>query len=57
VHALHLAGGVGGLIVVLRKAFTNRLTADNHEPLKVWGLYWHFMDFVWIYCFLMLLLA
>jgi cytochrome c oxidase subunit 3 len=57
VHALHLAGGIVGLVVVLRKAFTNRLTADNHEPLKVWGLYWHFMDFVWIYCFLMLLLA
>ena len=56
-HAIHLAGGIVGLIVVLRKAFTHRLTADNHEPLKVWGLYWHFMDFVWIYCFLMLLLA
>jgi len=56
-HALHLAGGIIGLVVVLRKAFSNGLTANNHEPLKVWGLYWHFMDFVWIYCFLMLLLA
>jgi cytochrome c oxidase subunit 3 len=52
-----LAGGIVGLVVVLRKAFTNRLTAENHEPLRVWGLYWHFMDFVWIYCFLLLLLA
>jgi len=57
IHALHLAGGILGLMVVLRRAFANRLTADNHEPLKVWGLYWHFMDFVWLYCFLMLLLA
>jgi cytochrome c oxidase subunit III len=57
IHALHLAGGIGGLAVVLHKAFTNRLTATEHEPLKVWGLYWHFMDFVWIYCFVMLLLA
>jgi len=57
VHALHLAGGIVGLVVVLRRAFSNRLTASDHEPLKVWGLYWHFMDFVWIYCFLMLLLA
>ena len=56
-HALHLAGGLIGLAVVLRKAFTNRLTADSHEPLQVWGMYWHFMDFVWIYCFLLLLLA
>jgi cytochrome c oxidase subunit III len=56
-HALHLFGGIVGLLMVLRKAFTNRLTANDHEPLKVWGLYWHYMDFVWIYCFLMLLLA
>lgn len=56
-HALHLAGGLVGLIVVLTKAFTNKLTANNHEPLKVWALYWHFMDAVWLYCFLLLLLA
>jgi len=56
-HALHLAGGMIGLAVVLYKAFANRLSAQSHEPLKVWALYWHFMDFVWIYCFLLLLLA
>ena len=56
-HALHLAGGIGGLVVVLRKAFTHQLTAGSHEPLRVWGVYWHFMDFVWIYCLLLLLLA
>jgi len=56
-HALHLAGGVFGLVFVLIKAFSNRLTADSHESLKTWGLYWHFMDFVWVYCFLMFLLA
>ena len=57
VHALHLAGGIVGLVFVLTKAFSNRLTADNHESLKTWGLYWHFMDFVWVYCFLMFLIA
>jgi cytochrome c oxidase subunit III len=56
-HALHLAGGIFGLIVVLRRAFGNQLTAANHEPLKVWALYWHFMDVIWIYCFVLLLLA
>ena len=56
-HALHLAGGLIGLVVVLRRAFTNGLTASNHEPLRVWALYWHFMDVIWIYCFLLLLLA
>ena len=56
-HALHLAGGMIGLIVVLRKALANELTASNHEALGVFSLYWHFMDLVWIFCFLLLLLA
>jgi cytochrome c oxidase subunit 3 len=56
-HALHLAGGLIGLAIVLRHAFADRLTARNHEPLRAFGLYWHFMDFIWVYCFLMLLLA
>ena len=56
-HALHLAGGLLGLGIVLRHAFADRLTARSHEPLKACALYWHFMDFIWVYCFLMLLLA
>ena len=57
VHALHLLGGLVGLGVVFQKAFANKLTAANYESLKVFSLYWHFMDVVWIYCFLLLLLA
>jgi cytochrome c oxidase subunit 3 len=56
-HALHLAGGLIGLVLVLQKAFGDQLTSANHESLKVWALYWHFMDFIWLYCFLLLLLA
>jgi cytochrome c oxidase subunit 3 len=56
-HALHLAGGLIGFGIVMQRAFANRLSAANHEPLKVWALYWHFMDVVWIYCFVLLLLA
>ena len=56
-HAVHLVGGLIGLLVVLRSAFRLRLTAANHEPLRVWALYWHYMDIVWVYLFLLLLLA
>ena len=56
-HALHLFGGLVGLAFVFKKAFANRLTAANHEPLRAFALYWHFMDVVWIYCFLLLLFA
>ncbi|HLH32352.1 MAG TPA: cytochrome c oxidase subunit 3 [Terriglobia bacterium] len=56
-HAIHLFGGVVGLSVVLVKAFRNRLTFFDHEPLKLCASYWHVMDGLWIYLFLLLLLS
>ena len=56
-HALHLFGGVVALGVVLAKGIRHRLTAFNYEPLKLCGLYWHVMDALWIYLFLLLLLS
>jgi cytochrome c oxidase subunit 3 len=28
-----------------------RYTADDHEGLKVAGMYWHFVDVVWVFVF------
>jgi cytochrome c oxidase subunit 3 len=56
-HGLHLLGGVVALGVVFGKALTNRLTAFNYEPLKLCAMYWHVMDGLWIYLFLLLLLS
>jgi cytochrome c oxidase subunit III len=55
-HGLHLLGGVVALGLVLRKAIKDHLTAFNYEPLKLCALYWHVMDALWIYLFLLLLL-
>jgi cytochrome c oxidase subunit 3 len=57
IHGLHLLGGVGGLGYVLSKALSNRLTVFNHESLKLCATYWHFMDALWIYLFLLLSLV
>ena len=57
VHGVHLLGGVGALGFVLIKAFRNRLTVLNHEPLNLCATYWHFMDGLWVYLFLLLLLS
>ena len=54
-HGLHLVGGVGALGFVLLRALKNRLTAFNYEPLKLCALYWHVMDALWIYLFMLLL--
>jgi cytochrome c oxidase subunit 3 len=56
-HGLHLFGGVVALSVVMGMAMKNRLTAFSHEPLKLCAAYWHVMDGLWLYLFLLLLLS
>jgi cytochrome c oxidase subunit 3 len=56
-HGIHLFGGVVASGFVMLKALRHRLTAFNHEPLKLFALYWHVMDALWIYLFLLLLLS
>jgi cytochrome c oxidase subunit III len=48
VHALHVVGGVAGLVLLL---FGLRRHAYDHErnfPVRFCALYWHFLDVVWI---------
>ena len=56
-HGVHLLGGVIAMAVVMVKAIQHKLTASEHEPLKLCALYWHVMDALWIYLFLLLLLS
>jgi cytochrome c oxidase subunit 3 len=56
-HGLHLLGGVFALGYVFSKALKDRITAFEYEPLKLCALYWHVMDALWIYLFLLLLLS
>jgi cytochrome c oxidase subunit 3 len=56
-HGIHLIGGLGALLFVLTQTFRNRYTATDHEPISLCATYWHFMDGLWVYLFLMFLLA
>jgi cytochrome c oxidase subunit 3 len=56
-HGLHLLGGVVALSIVLVMAFKNRLSAFRHEPLKLCSTYWHVMDALWVWLFLLLMLS
>jgi cytochrome c oxidase subunit 3 len=56
-HGLHLMGGVVALGIVLVMAFKNRLSAFRYEPLKLCSTYWHVMDALWVWLFLLLLLS
>jgi cytochrome c oxidase subunit 3 len=55
-HALHMVIGIGILTVLLLQARKGRYTPEYHTPVEVSGLYWHFVDIVWIFLFPLLYL-
>jgi cytochrome c oxidase subunit 3 len=56
VHAIHLTVGIVLVCVVLFKAWRRAYTPDYHTPVELSGLYWHFVDIVWIFLFPLLYL-
>ncbi len=49
VHALHLTIGIGVMAVIATLAWRGRFTPAYHNPVEIAGLYWHFVDVVWIF--------
>lgn len=50
-HALHMTIGIGILLVLCWMAWRGRFSPGFYSPLEVAGLYWHFVDIVWIFLF------
>jgi cytochrome c oxidase subunit III len=48
-HAVHLIIGIGIMGVLAVQAWRGRYTPQFHGPVEVGGLYWHFVDVVWIF--------
>jgi cytochrome c oxidase subunit 3 len=55
-HALHMIIGLGLFTWLLIMAWRGRFTPEYYTPLEMGGLYWHFVDIVWIYLFPLLYL-
>ena len=55
-HALHMIVGAGLLISLIFQSLKGRFTPDYNTPVENVGLYWHFVDIVWIYLFPLLYL-
>lgn len=55
-HALHMIIGLGLMSWLLRESRRGRFHADYYNPVEVSGLYWHFVDIVWIFLFPLLYL-
>ena len=50
-HASHVVAGLLMMIVVLAFALTGHVRQEHAERIKVLGLYWHFVDAVWVVVF------
>jgi cytochrome c oxidase subunit 3 len=55
-HALHMVIGLGIMTVIGVMAWRRQFDADYYTPVEVAGLYWHFVDIVWIFLFPLLYL-
>jgi len=55
-HALHMVVGMGIMTVMTWRAWLGRFNADYYTPIDVAGLYWHFVDVIWIFLFPLLYL-
>ena len=55
-HALHMIIGAGMIFVLILMARKGRFSTQYHTPVEVGGLYWHFVDIIWIFLFPLLYL-
>jgi cytochrome c oxidase subunit III len=56
IHALHMIVGLGIFSWLLYMACKGRFTPKYYTPVEIGGLYWHFVDIIWIYLFPLLYL-
>jgi cytochrome c oxidase subunit 3 len=56
IHALHMVVGLGLMSVILFMAWRGRFSPEYYGPVEISGLYWHFVDIVWIFLFPLLYL-
>ena len=55
-HALHMVIGIGIMVVLTVQAARGRFGHNYHTPIEISGLYWHFVDIIWIFLFPLLYL-
>jgi cytochrome c oxidase subunit 3 len=55
-HALHMIIGIGILAVLVVMSWRGRFSSEYFSPVDISGLYWHFVDIVWIFLFPLLYL-
>jgi cytochrome c oxidase subunit 3 len=55
-HAVHLLIGIAALLILARHAAAGEYSIGYSNPVTVTGLYWHFVDVIWIFLFALIYL-
>ena len=55
-HALHMIIGIGLMLWLIPKIRRGAFTPQYYSPVENFGLYWHFVDIIWIFLFPLLYL-
>ena len=50
-HGLHVSAGVVYLVIVALKVWRGDYEQKGYEIVEITGLYWHFVDLVWVFIF------
>jgi cytochrome c oxidase subunit 3 len=50
-HALHMIIGLGVISTLTWMAHRRKFTIQYHNPVEIGGLYWHFVDMVWVFLY------
>ncbi len=56
-HALHMIIGLGVMTVLMILAKMNKFSSSYYTPVEMGGLYWHFVDIIWVFLFPLLYLV
>ena len=56
-HLAHLFGGIIYLMVLITRSIQGKYHSGNYLPVELGTIFWHFMDGLWVYLFLFLLLV
>jgi len=54
VHLLHLLAGIISLLVIIYNHFKQKYNSTQTLGIELGAMYWHFLDFLWLYLFLFL---
>jgi cytochrome c oxidase subunit 3 len=55
-HAVHMIIGILVMAILAFLAWRGRFSIESYVPVELTGLYWHFVDIVWIFLFPLLYL-